>query len=153
MQPSEEIIKINMYIKKEDWSGLPFPPPGDLPDPGNEPVSLKSPAVSGRFFSISATWEVQIQVGEHQRARWRRLHLTRQTVPCGHDLPSWGGDTGDTQLGAGIHIQTWRPPECERYTGLTCSAEVSKDFSVTQRKIENAGFHWVFFNLLYVGHS
>ena len=51
MQPSEEIIKINMYIKKEDWSGLPFPPPGDLPDPGNEPMSLKSPAESGRSKS------------------------------------------------------------------------------------------------------
>ena len=30
------------------WSGLPFPPPGDLPDPGIEPVS---PALSGRLFT------------------------------------------------------------------------------------------------------
>jgi len=32
-------------------SGLPFPSPGDLPDPGIEPVSLVSPALAGRFFT------------------------------------------------------------------------------------------------------
>ena len=30
--------------KKEDWSELLFPPPGDLPDPGIEPASPVSPA-------------------------------------------------------------------------------------------------------------
>ena len=28
------------FSKKEYWSGLPFPPPGDLPDPGIEPCLL-----------------------------------------------------------------------------------------------------------------
>ena len=32
-------------------------PPGDLPDPGTEPMSLKSPALTSRFFTTSATWE------------------------------------------------------------------------------------------------
>ena len=32
------------FPRQEYWSGLPFPPPGDLPDPGIEPVSLASPA-------------------------------------------------------------------------------------------------------------
>ena len=27
------------FFKQEYWSGLPFPPPGDLPDPGIKPVS------------------------------------------------------------------------------------------------------------------
>ena len=36
---------------QECWSGLPFPPPGDLPDPGNEPKSLVSPALPGGFFT------------------------------------------------------------------------------------------------------
>ena len=39
--------------QQEYWSGLPFSPPGDLPDPGTEPEFLVSPAVAGRFF-ISA---------------------------------------------------------------------------------------------------
>ena len=32
-------------------SGLPFPPSGDLPDPGIEPKSPASPALAGRFFT------------------------------------------------------------------------------------------------------
>ena len=34
-------------------------PPGDLPKPKIEPESLMSPALTGRFFTISATWEAQ----------------------------------------------------------------------------------------------
>ena len=41
--------------RQEYWSRLPFPTPGDLPDPGIEPESLASPA--GRFFTADATWE------------------------------------------------------------------------------------------------
>ena len=37
--------------RQEYWHGLPFPPPGDLPNPGNEPTSPVSPALVGRFFS------------------------------------------------------------------------------------------------------
>ena len=35
-------------------SGLPFPPPGDLPDPGIKPASLVSPAVASRFFTTES---------------------------------------------------------------------------------------------------
>ena len=38
------------FSKEECWSGLPYPPPGDLPDPGIEPTSLMSSALAGRFF-------------------------------------------------------------------------------------------------------
>ena len=34
---------------------LPFPTPGDLPDPGIEPESLAFPALAGRFFTTNAT--------------------------------------------------------------------------------------------------
>ena len=36
------------FPRQEYWSGLPFPPSGDLPDPETEPVS---PALTGRFFT------------------------------------------------------------------------------------------------------
>ena len=39
------------FSGQEYWSGLPPPNPGDLPDPGIEPVSLSSPALAGRFFA------------------------------------------------------------------------------------------------------
>ena len=37
-----------------------MPPPGDLLNPGIEPVSLTYPALAGGFFTTSATWEVLI---------------------------------------------------------------------------------------------
>ena len=43
------------FSRQTYWSGLPCPPPGDLPDPGTEPASLKSPALAGGFFAISVT--------------------------------------------------------------------------------------------------
>ena len=37
--------------RQEYWSGLPFSPSEDLPDPGIEPKSPVSPAVAGGFFT------------------------------------------------------------------------------------------------------
>ena len=39
------------FPRQECWSGLPFPFPGDLPDPGIESVSPASPALAGGFFT------------------------------------------------------------------------------------------------------
>ena len=41
------------FSRREYWSGLPWPPPGDLPD-------LMSPALAGMFFTTRATWEALI---------------------------------------------------------------------------------------------
>ena len=38
------------FSRQEHWSGLPFPSPGDLPDPGIEPVFLRSSALTVGFF-------------------------------------------------------------------------------------------------------
>ena len=46
------------FFRQEYWSGLPCP----LPDPGMEPVSLKSSPSAGRFFTTSAPWEAQSHV-------------------------------------------------------------------------------------------
>jgi len=35
------------FSQQENWSGVPFPPSGNLPDPGIEPASLASPALGG----------------------------------------------------------------------------------------------------------
>ena len=45
------------FSRQEYWSGLPYPPPGNLPNPGIEPESLRSPALAGSFFTTSATGE------------------------------------------------------------------------------------------------
>ena len=39
------------FPRQEYWGGLLFPPPGDLPDPGIEPMSPVPPALAGGFFT------------------------------------------------------------------------------------------------------
>ena len=41
------------FFRQEYWSGLSFPPPGDLLNPGIEPESLTSPALAGGFFTTA----------------------------------------------------------------------------------------------------
>ena len=46
---------------QEYWSGLPFPTPGDLPNPGMEPTSPVSPTLAGGWILCHcATWEAHI---------------------------------------------------------------------------------------------
>ena len=47
------------FSRQEYLSGLPHPAPGDLPNAGTEPLSPVSPAMVGRFFNTSTTWEAQ----------------------------------------------------------------------------------------------
>ena len=47
------------FSRQGYWSGLPCPPPGDLLTQGSNPC-LMSPALAGRFFTTSATWEALI---------------------------------------------------------------------------------------------
>jgi len=48
------------FSRQEYWSGLPFPPPGDLPDPGIKPTS---PALTGRFFTTEPPGNPSLVVG------------------------------------------------------------------------------------------
>ena len=48
------------FSRQEYWSGLPFLPPWDRPDPRIEPTSRKSPTSAGRFFATSGTWKASI---------------------------------------------------------------------------------------------
>ena len=43
-------------------SGLPFPSPEDIPDPGIEPTSAAPPTLAGGFFTTSTTWEALVAV-------------------------------------------------------------------------------------------
>ena len=44
-------------FQARNWSGLPCPRPGHLPNPGIKPMFLMSPALAGGFFTTSTTWE------------------------------------------------------------------------------------------------
>ena len=45
------------FSRQVYWSGLPFPPPEDFPNPGIEPGSLMSPTLTDKFFITSTTWQ------------------------------------------------------------------------------------------------
>ena len=47
------------FSQQEYWSGFPFPPPGDLPHPGTEPMS---PALAGRLFTTEPPGIILFQV-------------------------------------------------------------------------------------------
>ena len=73
------------FSRQECWSGLPFPPPGDLPNPGIEPVSFVSPALAGRFVTtvppkkpFEFLWSVR-HPGKHLHT-WSKFVLSR--TPC-----------------------------------------------------------------------
>ena len=55
------------FSRQEYWSGLSFPSPGDLPEPGTEPMF---PALAGRLFIICATRETPISMDIW--SKWQR---------------------------------------------------------------------------------
>ena len=84
------------FSRQEDWSGLPFSPPGDLPDPGIKPVSLMSPALAGRLFTTSATWEAQQSVLlQYVLLTQINSHVGFPGGATGKTPPAHAGDTGD----------------------------------------------------------
>ena len=58
------------FPRQESWTGMPFPSPGDLPDPEIKPASLASPTLAGRFFT---------SCGYYQRAHKRKYNLLTGT--------------------------------------------------------------------------
>ena len=51
------------FSRQGYWDGFPFPPPGELPNPGIKPTSLASPELAGGFFTteppVLQDWEVK----------------------------------------------------------------------------------------------
>ena len=48
------------FSRQEYWSGLLFPSPGGLPDPGIKPASPVSPALASRFFTTESPKQLPI---------------------------------------------------------------------------------------------
>ena len=51
--------------RQEYWNGLPFPTPGDLPDPGIEPMSLASPTLVSGFFTTLSPGKLLVTSENH----------------------------------------------------------------------------------------
>ena len=50
------------FSRQEYWSGLPLPPPGDLPDPGIKTASPVASALAGEFFTTEPPEEPNIYI-------------------------------------------------------------------------------------------
>ena len=59
------------FSGQEYWSGLPCPPPGDLPNPRIKPTSLMSSALASGFFTTSAIWEAPIISYQSLKNHWK----------------------------------------------------------------------------------
>ena len=89
------------FSRQEYWSELPFPSPGDLPDPGIKPKSLTTPALAGGFFTTGATWEApHAFVDSHYFLKFSRKSsftwsssqhnpLESMILPEAWSLPKW----------------------------------------------------------------
>ena len=73
------------FPRKESWSGLPVPPPRDLPDLEIEPTSFASPSLTGRFSTTvpptqftADSVEGEIQGGVRVRLAFRELSVATE---------------------------------------------------------------------------
>ena len=66
--------------RQEYWSGFPFPPPGDLLDPENEPTSLASPALADKSLYHWATWEAHLPILHMWELRPSAINMSLSTV-------------------------------------------------------------------------
>ena len=66
---------------QEYWSGLPFPFPGDLPDPGIEPVLLESSALADVFFTTEPSGKPN-----YSRVQCFSNRLSAATYSWGHEI-------------------------------------------------------------------
>ena len=77
-----------VFSRQDYWSGLPCPPPGDLPDPRIEPTSLTSPVLAD--FTTSAIWEalssVQFSRSDVSNSLWPH-GLQHARPPCPSPTP------------------------------------------------------------------
>ena len=67
------------FSKQEYQSGLPCPPPWDLPNPGSEPTFLTSAAFADVFFTTSATWEALLK--NYFSSMWLDIILCKTSIP------------------------------------------------------------------------
>ena len=92
------------FSRQESWNGLPFPPPGDLPNPGIERTSFASSALAGELFSTEPPGRPWGSQGEEictQRPQDELGGATEEELATKGDAEAMGGQAGGL----------WGPPD------------------------------------------
>ena len=78
------------FSRQGYWSGLSFPPPGDLSNPGIKSTSSVSPALEVGFFTTNAIWEAYTHTHTHTHTHTipGRIYKKLLTVAAGNR--GWG---------------------------------------------------------------
>ena len=105
------------FSRNRYQSGLPFTPPGDLPNPQIEPTSLISPALAGGFFTTSATSLLFFDCGDHNKLLkyfpgGSGSKESAHNVGDPGSIPGSGRSPGEGN-GAHSSILAWRIPRTE----------------------------------------
>ena len=141
------------FSRQEYWSELPFPLPGDLPDPGMEPESPASPVWSGRFFTASATWEApRVQFSSLQSLSHVQLFVT--PMESTRLLCPWDSPGKKTGVDCHFLLQGMFPTQGLNLH-LLCLSALPGGFFITvplgkphRRYIIDANFHLIWASLV-----
>ena len=135
------------FSKQDYWSGLPFPTPGDLPDPGIEPDSPTSPALTDRIFITVRPWGILIYAIQYYLIHLSLINtckiLMYVTVPLQsfHDIFS-----------TSMILTVFQPHINAKYFDpqifSTCHPTWSPLFLLMKFKIHNQGRNYIQFQFL-----
>ena len=93
------------FSRQEYWTGLPCPPPGDLPNLGIKSTSLMSPALAGWFFTPYTTWGDPILPAEYSYFGFPGNSAVKESVCHEGDLGSIPGSGRSAGEGIGYTLQ------------------------------------------------
>ena len=88
------------FSRQEYWSGMPFPSPGNLPDPGIELESFASPALAGRFFPRWAILQLSKSHSSSTDSCFSHKFLLNQ--PLTAEATNQSSDPGQAQSSSGL---------------------------------------------------
>ena len=80
------------FSRQGYWGGLPFYPPGDLPDPGIKSASLASPVLAGGFFTTASPGLPGPGWPDENQKSWLIVQQgleARNKVPLALGTPIW----------------------------------------------------------------
>ena len=98
------------FSRQQYWSGLPCPPPENLPNPGIKAISLTSPTLAGGFFTTSATRKSSV---------YTTLHLSQQPREVLYTNPPSSAALQRSKVSVpGSHREAGPRPQCSLQSPL-----------------------------------